>query len=633
MPATAPAQDTGGARPDAATREPIAIGRLVFNAVTLAAVLIGTLAMALDLGYRQARLPRLFLRAVEWSAIVVLLLEIPIRAMVIRQAREFLRGCWPEVAIAAILLPSAGRLSPVAGAAFLVGHVALRFVRALRFCARRRIEPTRILAGSLVALILLGAFALKLPRATTDRINIADALFTSTSAVCLNGLTVRPIGNDQTPGLPESLVDEDVLPAGFTLFGQAVVLVLVQAGGVALLFFGALFALRMTNPANRLTGEPAPPIRAGRALAFVLATTLLIEAIGAALLYTMLSGFHWPVSQKLFFAAFHSVTAFCNTGFSLTGNSFVRYHGYWQVHGVIAPLIVLGGLGAPVLMNLGECLRTRLFGTPAGRPRPGLTLHTRLVLWTSAILILVGVTGLMLTEGVLAERLAPGTHVGSHTPTTAYAERLSQLASQPDPHRLRDESTPMQLADAWFMSVSARSGGFHAIDMNYRGQAVNDGSLIVMMLLMLAGGSPGSAGGGLKTVTVAVLALAVVSSLRRRDPAVMGRSLPSELIRRAGAVAGSYLALVVLVTFALALTEGGRSTVNAPFMQVLFEAVSGCANAGLSAGLTADLTLGGRIVMVLAMLLGRLIPLVALAGMMTPHQASDDLPTEPLALG
>ncbi|MDD4890497.1 MAG: potassium transporter TrkG [Phycisphaerae bacterium] len=644
-------------------REVIRTGTRVLNVLTCAAMMAGVLAIAFEFGWYSPPLPRHFLRAVQYAAVLIFVIDVPGRFVNTRNRREFPRRRWADLSLLALLI--AGLIAqccrqPSAGADFahsyrlvfvlyIAAQTLLRALRLNMILAHSRLDPARLMLVTFAACILLGAAALKMPRSVPiggDRLNWTDAVFTSTSAMCVTGLAVRATGSDQTPGLPAHLVNEDLNPAGFTFLGQVIILVLIQLGGLGIMIFGTIFAVLMGQVLtirqglvmqDMLSSETLGQI--GRVVKFVFGATFIIEVVGALLMYTMVADFGWSFGDKLFFSTFHSISAFCNAGFSLTDDSFIRYHAYWQIHGVIAPLIVLGGLGFPVLLNLTDCIGHRLRRLVRPResaaPRPHLTLHTRLVLWTSAFLILAGMFGLMLMESTLTERRKPGTHVGSHTPTTAYAARLKELASRPDPHQLRDEPVHLQVADAWFMSVTARTAGYNTVDMDYRSQSLSHGSLFLLILLMMIGGSPASTAGGMKTVTLAVLVLTVASAVRRSEQ-VEGfkRSLPVEIVRRAATIAVCYVGLVFLSTMLLAITEANRNPMNPEFIQLLFEAASGCGTVGLSTNLTPYLTMSGRWVLILSMFAGRLGPLTLLIGITTARrQVRYELPQERVVLG
>lgn len=465
--------------------------------------------------------------------------------------------------------------------------------------SRRLLRPEALLPVSFAVLILVGALLLKLPRAVPqdDSLGWVDALFTSTSAVCVTGLTVR---NTAT---------------GFTEVGQMVILALIQLGGLGIIMFGSTLMLLLgrtmslrenlslsqmlaDQPVHRLLGY-------GR---FVLVATILVELAGAALLYPLWGEPDASEAGRLWLSVFHAVSAFCNAGFDITGESMVGYRTSALSLGILATLIVLGGLGFPVLENLMRIARVTLHRR---RGRPGLpdgftvadarlSLHSRLVLTTTLVLYLYGVAAI--TLGQLLQAEAPG---GSG---------------------LGPASVLRSLGDAHFMCVSARTAGFNSMPMT----DLAPSSVLVLMTLMLVGGSPGSTAGGVKTTTLAVLALSVIATMRQRPEAEAGgRAIADAIVRKAGTLGLCYFALIVACTFILFLFEPFR------LEPVLFEVISAATTTGLSLGITPDLTPGGKLVIVAAMFLGRVGPLTLLTGLLFGRRAEHPytLAHEGVALG
>jgi trk system potassium uptake protein TrkH len=305
-----------------------------------------------------------------------------------------------------------------------------------------------------------------------------------------------------------------------------------------------------------------------RFVSFVIVATIVIELLGALAMFSM---WHDPEDGPLSFgeragmSAFHSISAFCNAGFDLTGESLVPYRASVMPLLVIAPLIVLGGLGFGVIREL-VALPARWL-TPRSRRRitPVLSLHAKLALIT--------------TLGVL---------------TCASASiALAQAAGSVHP-------PGNVIADSAFWAVTARTAGFNAAPMEELAPA----SQLVLIGVMLVGGSPGSMAGGFKTVTLAILVLAVLATVRgRAETEVFGRTIPEPIVRRASAIALSLLALPMVAAFALCITDPGD-----PFAR-LFEAVSAATTTGLSLGGTGDLSPAGKFVLIIAMFLGRVGPL------------------------
>jgi trk system potassium uptake protein TrkH len=343
-------------------------------------------------------------------------------------------------------------------------------------------------------------------------------------------------------------------------------------------------------------------------------TPVIVELIGAALVWPMFVG--QPDAQgrplssggAVWYAVFHSVSAFCNSGLTLYDDSLRPFREHWQVLGVLAPMIVLGGLGLPVLGELltrvrtlpRRLARTRRLGLSVWRGAVvKFSLHGKVVLWTTLLLLFFGTTTLLLVETISMniQPAEPGRNFGSA------AEVKTEFQSLSATDRLRACA---------FLSVSSRTGGFRTCETSH----LSDAGKAVLCLLMGIGGSPGSAAGGMKTVTFAVLFVAVAAGLGRRNrPAMFGRSVAGEVVGRAVALAGLYVALVCVVSVVLAVVTRSHGR----FLDLLFESVSACSNAGLTSGATATINDPGKFVLMFAMLAGRLLPMVFLSIVLWPR--------------
>ncbi|UCG32873.1 MAG: TrkH family potassium uptake protein, partial [Phycisphaerales bacterium] len=418
-------------------------------------------------------------------------------------------------------------------------------------------------------------------------------------------------------------------------FGQIVILILMQLGGLGIMIFGGIFGLLLgRNITLRETMALQDAIsrdtigQIGSLVKFIVASTFALEAIGAVFLYPM-----WDVSvagpaRCLYLSVFHAVSAFCNAGFALQPDSLIAYRTAWQVYAVVMPLIVLGGIGFPAAHDMytvaGNRLRywrarRRYVRGDARRPvRPnhmGLSLHSRIVLVTSAILIVVGAALLFVAETPLpiSSRHAPPAEGAVPAPP-----HLDSMVGMSRGHRI---------GAALFQSVTARTAGFNTVRTDE--ESMSPGSHFLLCVLMFIGGSPASTAGGVKTVAVAVLVLAVVARLRRRENVeVFARTIDDEYVARASTLIIGMFALATLVTITLALTE------NASLREVMFESVSACGTVGLSTGLTPRLTVPGKVVIILAMFAGRVGPLtflIALAG--KTRSPRYEYPTEAVIIG
>jgi len=418
-----------------------------------------------------------------------------------------------------------------------------------------------ILAASFMVVITAGTLLLSLPFAQAgDRVSLLDALFTATSAVCVTGLTVVDTGSRFSPA------------------GQAVILALIQVGGLGLMTFAVFAGVllgRKVAFTDRMVIQDSmhhtPKAGIRRLLRYVLAFTFATEAAGAALLWLRFRG-RFPAGEAVWQSVFHSVSAFCNAGFSLLTDNLVRYRGDVLVNLAITGLILVGGLGFLVNMELWDQARLRLRGRRAPLP----TLHARLALTVTAALLLGGTVAFLALEwGNVLHGLPVGERV---------------LA-------------------AWFQSVTPRTAGFNTIDYG----RVSSDTLFFTIFLMFVGASPGSTGGGIKTTTFGLLVALVVARWRGRGRAtVFQRTIPHAVMDRALTLALLAWALVSMSIGLLVATEtrgvpfGGAEP---SFLALMFEAVSAFGTVGLSTGITASLSGAGKLVLVALMYAGRVGPL------------------------
>jgi len=423
-----------------------------------------------------------------------------------------------------------------------------------------RLSPARLSILTFAIVIFMGTVLLMLPFAVNhERLAFVDALFTATSAVCVTGLVVVDTGT------------------AFSVFGQMVILVLIQVGGLGIMAFSTLFLLMarrrpslqgrfMVQDSFTQGGEHSFP----SILYDVVLFTLSIEAVGAALLFLpMLSG--RDAGEAIYLSVFHSVSAFCNAGFSLFSDSFMAYGEDWTLNLVICFLIVSGGIGFLVLSEL-----RRKF--PLNRRRwTRLSLHTKMVLTSTSILILLG------------------------TILVAGMEWKNTLASM---------TLPGKFLASLFQSVTARTAGFNTLAI---GDMANE-TLFAIIILMFIGASPGSCGGGIKTTTLASLVSMALSRIRGyRGPRIFYRTIAPESTGKAVSVVMVSLLVVVLGTLILLMTELGdvpHTMSRGYFLELLFEVVSAFGTVGLSTGVTPNLSTAGKLVITAVMLVGRLGPLV-----------------------
>lgn len=428
--------------------------------------------------------------------------------------------------------------------------------------ARLRVRPAVAFVTVFLALIVFGAGLLMLPRATPDDqpIGPVDAVFTATSAVCVTGLVVRDTGG------------------GFTFLGHLVILVLIQLGGLGIMSLTATFSLLLgrgigVRESSLLREVFQVPMMAevGRMVRTIILVTIVLEAAGAAVLYRGLQGAVPDPQERLFAAVFHAVSAFCNAGFSLFADSLVGVADRPLVMGAISFLLVVGGLGFGVMVQLGAWLRGRALRQ--GQPRQRLDLNGRVVL---------KVTGGLLIGGWLL---------------LALLEWRGALAGLP---------LGAKLAQAFFQGATCRTAGFNSLDLT----TLSPASHFLMLVLMYIGGAPGSTAGGVKVTAVAIVWANVRSVGAGLSRVRLGRrEIDPVLVQRSMLVLSTFLVLAAVAIFILLYTE------RQPFMMTTFEVFSALGTVGLSLGMTALLSPLGRIIIVVLMFAGRLGPLTLAASL------------------
>lgn len=426
-------------------------------------------------------------------------------------------------------------------------------------------------------MILIGAFLLTLPgvsKPTTIgqkpyqwRTHVVNCLFTATAASCSTGLNVYDIGQD------------------FTFTGQVIILVLMQAGGLGMMIAGTLVGIHLA----RTIGNYTIQIRTAGVIVFICVFTISIEGIGAYLLYPMWKSIDVAGSSRLFWSIFHSVSAFCHSGLSLAGSNFVPYRGFWQVYGVILPLVVLGGMGFPVMLEICERPFFRSSRAKAGGED---SLYSRFVVTMTIALIVGGAALLWLCE----------------TPTKLTKQHTVRMDGLIDVRQSPDSLFAMQAGERFrvaFFEAAARSTGFRVARTDE--QSLSPASHWLLGMLMFVGGSPGSAAGGIGTVILAILIVSTFAAIRNR-------SVPYPALLCACAVLTASLVIVFAATLLLCLFEGGTLS------SLLFEAVSAVGNAGQSTGITSSLTRIGKLVLAFAMFAGRVVPLSLVAMITRPRE-------------
>lgn len=408
------------------------------------------------------------------------------------------------------------------------------------------LAPPLVLILIYAAMVVTGAGLLKLPFATTGPIGWSDAIFTATSAVTVTGLAVLDTGAD------------------FTGFGQAVILVLIQLGGLGLMAFAVLILSMMGLPVGfthrlylREDLNQTSATDLVRLTKMIFRVVLLCELIGAGLLaLVFVPDAGW--GRGLWQAFFHAVSAFNNAGFSLFSDSLSGYVGNSIVNLVVPALLIFGGLGFTVAVDVYKQRQWRRF-----------SLHSKLMLVGTATLLIWS--------------------------TLAFA-----VMEWSNPDTLGALPFGARLWASWFQAATTRTAGFNTVDFG----SLNDSTTLMVLTLMVIGAGSTSTGGGIKVTTFIVLFLATVAFFRRRTEIdVFGRRLGLEQIMKVLALTVVTVATLLLGLFVLLLFHEGN------FLDLAFETVSAFATVGLSRGITGDFDLAGRIVIMAIMFIGRVGPL------------------------
>ncbi|MCK8827918.1 TrkH family potassium uptake protein [Natroniella acetigena] len=411
------------------------------------------------------------------------------------------------------------------------------------------LSPAQILSLGYLIIIVVGTGLLSLPIATIQEggMNVLDALFTATSATAVTGLIVENTAEF------------------FTTFGQAVIMFLIQIGGLGLMTMATLFALlvgrEITLKERLIIQEDLDQFKlAGliKLVKYVVTVALSIEAVGAFLLFLRFVQ-DMPVGRALYFGIFHSISAFNNAGFDIFGNSLENFTGDIVVNLVITSLFIIGGIGFAVIAQVYNNKRNF----------KKFSLHTKMVLSITAILIIAGMLVAFTLEYNNPETLGQLT-LGEKT-----------LAS-------------------YFLAVTPRTAGFNTVPTG----GLRSSTLLFMIILMFIGASPGSTGGGIKTTTFGVLGAVLYARVVGRDDIeVFKRRLDKNDIYNAISIVFIAMLLVLVVTMLLNITE------QAEFLALLFEAVSAFGTVGLSTGITGGLSRIGRVLIIITMFAGRVGPL------------------------
>ncbi|HDQ98704.1 MAG TPA: hypothetical protein ENN51_00240 [candidate division WOR-3 bacterium] len=544
-----------------------------FHTLTTALVGVALLLVVLRSGYGLITAPLLIAAIVGFQFLVlgVFVFDVALGFATAVSRLDHLRKRWYDLAL--IVPITFAVAAGGTGITFVILRQFLVLIQGFTrsryfagFIERMRLQPVRLLALSFLGLIVVGTLLLTFPAATRDGsvTGLITALFTATSAACVTGLVV--VGT----------------PHHWSTFGQLVIMGLFQLGGLGIMTFsagmGVMLGRRLGLGERRTVSDIIGESRdtdIARILRYVVTVVFTVELIGAVLLFIRFLPAHPRWTDALWHAAFHSVSAFCNAGFSLYPDSLVRFQTDLPTGAVFMMLILLGGLGFAVVGELFN--RNTIRHGPLHSLRR-LSVHARLVLATSAALVLAGTVAFFFAE---------------------YDRSLSALTTGP------------RLLAALFQSVSVRTAGFNTVTLG----ALHPVTLFLWAALMFVGASPGGTGGGIKTTTLAILVLSVRNRILGREDVTLGRrAIPGGVVYRAAAIAAVAAGIVVIAFALLLITE------RAPFERLLFETFSAFGTVGLTTGLTAELSVPGRLILVALMYVGRVGPLT-LALAMRPRSS------------
>lgn len=418
---------------------------------------------------------------------------------------------------------------------------------------RKRIilNGVQILSLGFISVILIGTILLTLPISSINGefTNIVDAMFTSTSAVCVTGLIVLDTATH------------------WSTFGQCIILLLIEIGGLGFMSFTTLLAIligkKITLKQRLLIQESMNTFSLQglvKMVKHILIFTTTIQLLGAVVLSFVFIP-DYGLKRGIYYSIFHSVSAFCNAGFDLIGEfrSITVYYNHSILILTISALIIIGGLGFTVWSEIYHYRETRR-----------LSVHSKIVLVVSGVLLLGGFLAFFALE-------------------------------YNNPNTLQDMNFKDKIVNAFFASVTPRTAGFNTIDL----AGMTTASKFLTIFLMFIGGSPGSTAGGLKTATFGILLITVISVIRgREDSEAFGRRFPKELVYKAFSLFFIAMSIVLIVTLVLSVTEN-----NERFLDLLYEATSAFGTVGITTGVTQELSTIGKFIIMISMYFGRVGPL------------------------
>lgn len=539
---------------------------------------IAVLAVLYDFGYNQSDSVNASLSSLYTFTLFVAIISTATRYVLGRKKAKFQVIVFDLISVLLFSILIVDKLKLFEGIRFFeffdspwyYGAIFLTFIReffALRInFSRAYLNPAQLFISSFLAIILFGAGLLMLPNSTYEGISFLNALFTSTSAVCVTGLAVVDTGSY------------------YTFFGQCIILSLIQIGGLGIMTFASYFSYFFRGSTSYENHLMLNDITSSNKLGEVFSTlkniilvTLTIESIGALIIFSNLESTVMPsYFDRIFFSVFHSISAFCNAGFSTLSNSLydLNFRFNYGLQSMALVLFIVGGLGFPIVFNLFKytkyLITKRAVPFLRGVPQENivkpwvLNLNTRITLITSFSLLLVGSAIFLFFEydNTLAEHSGFG-----------------------------------KVLTAVFGAATPRTAGFNTIDTS----ALNFSTLMLVFLLMWIGASPASTGGGIKTSTFAIATLNFWSLARGKTRIeVFRREIADLSVRRAFAIISLSLMVIGFGIFLIAYLDPEKD-----LLDIAFECFSAYSTVGLSVGITGSLSSAGKLVIIAVMFIGR----------------------------
>ncbi len=435
-----------------------------------------------------------------------------------------------------------------------------------------KFSPSKVIILFFIVIIFLGTILLMLPFSTTEPTKFLDKLFTATSATCVTGLTVFDIGTK------------------FTIFGQMVILLCIQIGGLGYMVLGTLLMIffgRVSLGQKNVVSESlnlnnlTHSKQLNKVLLQVLIFTFVIEIIGAVLFFIRFYSETSSISKSIYYGIFHSISAFCNAGFTLFSTNFERYSSDIMINFIIPILTITGGLGFVVVLDLVNKLRT-------GQK---MLFHSRIVFLITGSLIFIGMIFILLLDN-----------------STSFLSL----------------SVKERVLISWFQSVTSRTSGFNTFSINnFSGLSV-----LVITFLMFIGASPGGTGGGIKTTTFFVVSYFIYTfSHGEKDLSIFKRRISIDIVIKSFVIFVSSLFFVLIMSMILFYVS------NFSFMECFFETVSAFGTVGLSLGITPNLDNLSKILLIITMFLGRVGSLTLLTALLLGEPKDVKYLQEDIAIG